>query len=102
MTTPNPGQGPAPLSASLRGAVDLSALKRPRPPAPAAQDAAGGGAEAAGYIVEANQETFSALIQLSGRVPVIVELTASFSDIAAQLSQVMETVAREFAGRFVL
>jgi putative thioredoxin len=93
-----------PLSASLRGAVDLSALKRPRAQAPAAA-AAGGGPEApaaSGYIVEANQESFPALIQLSGQVPVIVELTAAFSDIASQLSPVMEKVAREFAGRFVL
>jgi putative thioredoxin len=101
MTTPTPGQGPAPLSASLRGAVDLSALKRPRAQAPAA----GGpdsGADAAGYIVEANQDSFSALIQLSGQVPVIVELTAGWSEAAVQLSPVMEQVAREFAGRFVL
>ncbi|MCG2624009.1 tetratricopeptide repeat protein [Arthrobacter sp. I2-34] len=101
MTTPTPGQGPAPLSANLRGAVDLSALARPRAQAPAA-----GGSEPAaatdGYIVEANQESFSALIQLSGQVPVIVELTAGWSDIATQLSPVMEKVAREFAGRFVL
>jgi putative thioredoxin len=101
MTTPTPGQGPAPFSANLRGAVDLSALNRPRAQAPAA----GGpdnGAGAAGYIVEADQESFSALIQLSGQVPVIVELTAGWSDAATQLSPVMEQVAREFAGRFVL
>lgn len=101
MTTPTPGQGPAPLSANLRGAVDLSALKQPRAQAPAA----GGpenGAGTAGYIVEANQESFSALIQLSGEVPVIVELTAGWSDAATQLSPVMEQVATEFAGRFVL
>ncbi|NKX54578.1 tetratricopeptide repeat protein [Arthrobacter mobilis] len=100
MTTPTPGQGPAPLSASLRGAVDLSALKQSRPQAPAAGGTEGGAP--ASYIVEANQESFPALIQLSGQVPVIVELTAGWSDIASQLASAMETVAREFAGRFVL
>ncbi|NKX49268.1 tetratricopeptide repeat protein [Arthrobacter deserti] len=100
MTTPTPGQGPAPLSASLRGAVDLSAPKRPRPQAPA-PDGPGSGA-AADYIVEANQDSFPALIQLSGQMPVVVELTAGWSVIASQLSPVMEKVAREFAGRFVL
>src|SRR3954447_6335304 len=102
MTTPTPGQGPAPFSANLRGAVDLSALKRPRAQAPAAGGPDNGAGAGAGYIVEANQESFSALIQLSGEVPVIVELTAGWSDAATQLSPVMEQVATEFAGRFVL
>ncbi|MFD1214244.1 tetratricopeptide repeat protein [Arthrobacter sp. GCM10027362] len=105
MTTPTPGQGPVPHAASLRGAVDLSALKRPRTQAPEARGTAGAGADAgaaAAYIVEANQESFPSLIQLSAQVPVIVELTAAWSDLAAQLAPVMEKVAREFAGRFVL
>ena len=106
MTTPTPGQGPAPSSVSLRGAVDLSALKKPQPPAggtPAAAGApAAGEGEAPGYIVEVNEQSFQPLVQLSAQVPVIVELTASWSDLAQQLASAMAEVANEFAGRFVL
>ena len=58
----------APLSgANLRGAVDLSSLVRP--PAPA------GGAPAApgGVVREATDQTFTAILDLSSTVPVVVE-----------------------------
>ena len=98
MSIPASGQGPAPSSLNLRGAVDLSALKRPQQPAgnapgtaaPAGQD--GNGARVP-YIVDVNQESFSSLVQLSAQVPVIVELTAGYSDLAQQLSAVFRTVA---------
>ncbi len=107
MTTPTPEQGPAPSSVSLRGAVDLSALKRPQQPASAAPAAdagapAAGGGDTAGYIVEVNEQSFQALVQLSAQVPVIVELTASWSDLAQQLASALAEVTNEFAGRFVL
>ena len=107
MSIPASGQGPAPSSLNLRGAVDLSALKRPQQPAgnapgsaaPAGQD--GNGARVP-YIVDVNQESFSSLVQLSAQVPVIVELTAGYSDLAQQLSAVFKKVADEYAGRFIL
>ena len=106
MTTPTPEQGPAPSSLSLRGAVDLSALKRPQQPASAAPAAAGAqaadGGDTAGYIVEVNEQSFQALVQLSAQVPVIVELTASWSELAQQLASALAEVTTEFAGRFVL
>jgi putative thioredoxin len=107
MTTPTPKQGPAPSSVSLRGAVDLSALKKPQQPASGAPAAAAGAPAAgdgdtAGYIVEVNEQSFQALVQLSAQVPVIVELTASWSDLAQQLASAMAEVTNEFAGRFVL
>jgi len=106
MTTPTPEQGPAPSSVSLRGAVDLSALKRPQQPASAAPAAAGApaadGGDTAGYIVEVNEQSFQALVQLSAQVPVIVELTASWSELAQQLASALAEVTTEFAGRFVL
>jgi putative thioredoxin len=87
--------------------VDLSALKQPQQPAGAAPGAAAsGGQEGNGarvpYIVEVNQESFSSLVQLSAQVPVIVELTAGFSDIAQQLAAVFRKIADEYAGRFIL
>jgi putative thioredoxin len=107
MTTPTPEQGPAPSSVSLRGAVDLSALKRPQQPASgvpaaAAGAPAAGDGDTAGYIVEVNEQSFQALVQLSAQVPVIVELTASWSDLAQQLASALAEVTTEFAGRFVL
>lgn len=107
MTTPASGRGPAPASVNLRGAVDLSSLKRPQ--APAAAPGQGGPGQPQGsaegrpaYIVDVNQESFSALVQLSAQVPVIVELSAPWSDQAQQLSAATEKVATEYAGRFVL
>jgi putative thioredoxin len=105
MTTPTPEQGPAPSSVSLRGAVDLSALKKPQQPASGAPATAAGAPAAgdtAGYIVEVNEQSFQALVQLSAQVPVIVELTATWSDLAQQLASAMAEVTNEFAGRFVL
>lgn len=57
----------APLGGNLRGAVDLSSLVRP--PAPA------GGAPAAsgGVVRAADDATFTAILDLSSTVPVIVE-----------------------------
>ncbi|GLB66800.1 co-chaperone YbbN [Arthrobacter mangrovi] len=87
--------------------MDLSSLKRPQ--APAAAPGQGGPGQPEGpaegrpaYIVDVNQESFSALVQLSAQVPVIVELTAPWSDQAQQLSAATEKVAAEYAGRFVL
>jgi len=107
MTTPASGRGPAPASVNLRGAVDLSSLKRPQ--APAAAPGQGGPGQPEGsaqgrpaFIVDVDQESFSALVQLSAQVPVVVELTAPWSDQAQQLSAVTEKVATEYAGRFVL
>ena len=58
----------APLGgANLRGAVDLSSLVRPPAPAAGAQPAAGG------VVRAANDTNFTAILDLSSTVPVIVE-----------------------------
>jgi len=58
----------APLGgANLRGAVDLSSLVRPPAPAAGAQPAAGG------VVRAANDANFTAILDLSSTVPVIVE-----------------------------
>jgi putative thioredoxin len=58
----------APLGgANLRGAVDLSSLVRPATPAP------GGDAVTSGVVQEATDATFTRVLDLSSKVPVIVE-----------------------------
>jgi putative thioredoxin len=84
---------------NLRGAVDLSSLVRPRQqPAspPAGQSAAGSGPAAPGVVVEARDETFSSVLDLSSRVPVIVEFYAE--GIAPALGPLVAS----YGGRLVL
>jgi len=57
----------APLGGNLRGAVDLSSLVRPPAPAGGAPAAAGG------VVRSANDANFTAILDLSSTVPVIVE-----------------------------
>jgi putative thioredoxin len=72
---------PPPLG-NLRGAVDLSSLVRPRqqPASSAAQPAGAPGSgpatAAPGVVLEARDETFTSVLDLSSRVPVIVEFYA--------------------------
>ncbi len=61
MSNAQPGN---PAGANLRGAVDLSSLVRPP---------AGSQAAPSGVVFEANDASFTAVLDLSARVPVIVE-----------------------------
>lgn len=96
---------PSQLSAAaLRGAVDLSALKnRPTPPAGApaqgapAQGAPGG--EALPLAFDVTDETFGDVLELSRRVPVVVELWSARSGPA---DAAIEKAVRAQAGRLVL
>lgn len=99
-----------PSAASLRGAVDLSSLVN-RPDPQAAQPAAGGapgtgGAGARGgvpaVVVEVNDASFSAVLELSNTVPVLVDLAADWSEQSTQLSALLEKITLEHAGRIVL
>lgn len=87
----------------LRGAVDLSALTARRRSPVAAQGAPGSGsanAPAAGVapsvVVSASDASFSQILELSERVPVIVEVYAGSP--TASLVSLIESLA----GRFVL
>lgn len=94
-----------------RGAVDLSALRTP-PPAPPATSAGGpfGGPGSAGPgapgdsmiidISEANIQTD--VIERSMTTPVIVEMWTARSDASAQLAPILEKLAVEGAGAWVL
>lgn len=86
--------------AALRGAVDLSSLRnRPAAADPAAP--AGGGA-ASGVVVDVTDASFGEYLELSRRVPVVVDLWAEWCGPCKQLSPVLVKVVRELGGRVVL
>jgi putative thioredoxin len=86
----------APLSgASIRGAVDLSSLVR-NAQAPAGAASGGAAASVPSIVISASDASFSAVLDLSARVPVIVEFYAP--GIEPSLAPVVES----YGGRLVL
>ncbi|SMQ62636.1 tetratricopeptide repeat protein [Agreia sp. VKM Ac-1783] len=97
-----------PSAASLRGAVDLSSLvNRPAPGAAAAQPgaapaAAGTPVPLPSLVIEGTDAAFSAFIELSNTVPVVVVVGASYNEPSTQLDTILRALTTEYAGRFVL
>lgn len=85
MSNAQPGGNPA--GANLRGAVDLSSLVRPP---------AGAHAAPSGVVFEANDASFTSVLDLSARVPVIVEFYGS--GLEPSLGAVIES----YGGRLAL
>jgi putative thioredoxin len=80
--------------ANLRGAVDLSSLVRP--PAASAGAAAGPAPSVPSLVVESSDASFTAILDLSQTVPVVVEL------YVGEASATLIRVVTGYAGRLVL
>lgn len=86
--------------AALRGAVDLSSLRnRPAAPPAGAQSPAPGAVD---IVVDATDESFGQILELSRTVPVVVDLWAEWCGPCKQLSPIIEKVARELGGKVLL
>ena len=100
-------------SFSTAGVVDLSALKKPATPTGAAGSASGaagaptgpasGSGAASAHVIDVSEAEFeTAVIERSLQVPVVLDLWAEWCEPCKQLSPVLERLADEFGGRFLL
>jgi putative thioredoxin len=100
-------------SFSTSGVVDLSALKKPAAPTGPAGGAASGGQAPDGadqsavdsaYVVDVTGEAdFQAsVLDRSAQVPVVLDVWAPGYEQCLQLNEVLERLAEEFGGRFLL
>ncbi|RWZ51944.1 tetratricopeptide repeat protein [Labedella phragmitis] len=91
--------------ANLRGAVDLSGLaSRPQQAAPgaAAGPNAGEAVRVPSLVLGGTDENFGQFIELSTRVPVVVELYSDRSEASTALAPVLERLVTQQAGALLL
>ncbi|WP_435744584.1 tetratricopeptide repeat protein [Microbacterium sp. PMB16] len=86
--------------AALRGAVDLSSLRNRPAPSPDGAPAPAPGV--VDVVVDATDETFGQILEISRTVPVVVDLWAEWCGPCKQLSPIIEKVTRELGGKVLL
>lgn len=102
MTRSDPRQN-ARLSAALSGAVDLSAVKARAEAASRAASAPEPEAATGDWVIDVTEATFQAdVVEQSLRVPVIVDLWASWCGPCKQLSPVLERLVNAANGAWIL
>ncbi|MFJ4207278.1 co-chaperone YbbN [Paenarthrobacter sp. NPDC089675] len=108
----SPGYRPTPAAASqlnLRGAVDLSSLRRPPAPPQSPPPATGTGQTADGQQsggpslrVDATESNFQDLVQLSGQIPVLFVLWSTYAVESSGVLDAAQRVVESYGGRLVL
>jgi putative thioredoxin len=88
-----------------RGAIDLSALKRPAAPTPGAGAPGGSGGPAgagSAYALEVTEQNFQALLEQSMKAPILlVFYSRTRMPESGQLADDIATLSGEFEGRFL-
>ena len=97
----------SPRDFSMYGAVDLgarqAAAQRRQQAAQAAQAAAASGAPASAFVFDVTEETFNDDVVMRSRAtPVIVDLWAEWSDSSKLLTPLLEKLANESGGAWLL
>ncbi len=97
--TQQPGS-PARPQVALRGAVDLAAVAAR---AKAREQAASRPTGSTGHVVDVTEDQFQqVVVEQSMTVPVVIDLWATWCQPCTQLTPVLERLAVEYAGRFLL
>ncbi len=89
-------------AAALRGAVDLSSLKRPAPQAGPASPGAAAPPVAAGLVVQGSDASIRDVIADSAKHPIVMVLWSSRLPQSSDFVATVTAVAQRYAGRFQL